>query len=229
MRISLSMPNFNFAESLHKILAVTVFFVVAANQLTHIFFEGLDFGELLWFCDLMSFVLAYALWTKNRFLLSTVFLSSVPAQFMWIVDFFMNLYGSGFGRTDWMFEESYVWWTPYLSTLMHAILIPFSAWGIFRYGFEKRAILGVYFIVLALLPATYFFTDPTINRNCVFFPCDLNFIDDANIIRSNDFYMSSAYLFKEMFTWLIYTSVFYVFVLFVRILYYKFIRSLNKN
>ncbi len=200
--------------SLNKVLASIVFFTVSFNQLVHVFYEGFDWAELLWFCDLMSFVLAYALWTKNRFLLSVVFLASVPAQFMWIVDFFMNLFGTGFGRTDWLFEDSYLWITPYISTIMHAILIPFSAWGIWKYGFSKRAILGVYFIIVTLLPITYFFSDPTINRNCVFFPCDLNFVDNKTVIVSNHAWMSGKYLLQVMGEWFFYTTVLYLIFLF---------------
>ena len=211
----------------HQVLAAIVFTVVIFNEITHIFFEGLDWGELLWFCDLMSFVLAAALWTKNRFLISTVFLASVPAQFMWIIDFFLNLAGSGLGRTDWMFEDSYVWWTPYISTIMHAILIPMSAYGIYRLGFAKRAILGVYFIVITLLPITYFFTDPTINRNCVFFPCDLNFVDDKAVISANPIYFSKLYLSQTILEWVFYTTSFWLAVLFIRILYRRYLLKSN--
>ncbi len=210
----------------HKILASFVFLIVSLNQIVHIFYEGFDAAEFLWFCDLMSFVLAYALWTKNKFLLSTVFLASVPAQFMWIVDFFLSLAGQGFGRTAWMFEDSYMWITPYISTIMHGILIPSALYGIYRFGFGKRAILGVYFIIITLLPITYFFTDPTINRNCVFFPCDLNFVEDREIISSNSLYMSKLYLLKAMFEWFIYTSAFYIATI-LSIKFYK--KLLTKN
>ncbi len=211
----------------NQILAIFVFIVVLLNTLTHIFFEGFDWAELIWFCDLMSYILAYALWTKNRFVISTVFLASVPAQFMWIVDFFMQLSGSGMGRTAWMFEDSYVWWTPFISTVMHAILIPVSAYAIYKLGFVKKAILGVYFIIFTLLPISYFFTDPTINRNCVFYPCDLNFIDDKAVIEANPIYMSKAYLLQTITDWLIYGTAFWILSLLVLFVYRRYIKRLN--
>jgi len=208
---------------IHRILAIIVFLVVAFNEYTHIFFEGGDLGELLWFCDVMSFVLAVGLWFKNRFIITTVFLASVPAQFLWIVDYFLNLLGSGFGRTAWMFTDSYVWWTPYISTIMHGILIPVSFYSIYKYGFEKYAIFGVYFVIFSILPITFYFTDPTINRNCVFFPCDLNFVDDKNIIQNHaGYYLTYKYLLKEIGSWLFYTTGFYVLFYFV---YYKLINK----
>ena len=207
-------------------MLITVF----SNQLTHILWEEADFGELFWFCDFVSYILAFALFTKNRFLISTVLLASVPAQFLWIADFFMNLAGSGLGRTDWLFTDNDVWWTPWISTLMHGMIIPLSAWGVWKYGFDKRAIWGVYAIILFLLPATYFFTDPTINRNCVFFPCDLNFIDDkAYISAHTDYFMTWKYLLKEMLSWVFYSSSVYLVFRFFTDKYFKKAQALFKS
>ncbi len=198
----------------NNMLAVFIFLVVFSNQITHIFFEGADMGEIVWFCDSMSYLLAFALWMKNRFLITVVFLASVPAQFLWIVDFFLNIAGVGLGRTDWLFIDSNVWWTPYISTIMHGILIPSALYGVWKLGFVKKAIFGVYAIIIILLPITYFFTDPTINRNCVFYPCDLNFLEDRAEIITNSFYMTPAYLLKEIGLWIFYASIFYLLVIF---------------
>ncbi len=211
-----------WGENWNIILGLIVLFFVSSNAFIHIFLEGQDWGELLWFCDVMSFILAFALFTKNKFLINTTFLASVPAQFMWIVDFFLELTVGGMGRTAWLFEDADTIFTPFISTVMHGILIPFSFYGIYKLGFVKRAIFGVYAIIVILLPVTYFFTDPTINRNCVFFPCDLNFVDDFKVINANaDFYMTTEYLVSEMALWFIYSTAFYIFVLICFMLYNK--------
>lgn len=208
----------------HKLLAVLVLFVVLSNQIAYVYYGGLQVNMFLWFCDLMSYVLAYALWSKNKFLVSTVFLSAVPAQFMWIVDFFLNLFGASFGRTSWMFTNTDTWILSYTSTIMHALLIPASLYGVYKFGFEKRSIFGVYVIILTLLPASYFFTDPAINTNCAFYPCDLSFFKDKELILSNDLYMSKLYLAKIILEWFVYTSLFYIAVIFTQ----KYIKRYTK-
>ncbi len=209
-------------------LGLIVGLTVATNQTIHIAWEGADFGELLWFCDFISYVLATAFFTRNKFLMSVVLLASVPAQFLWIADFFMNIIGSGMGRTDWLFTDNYLWVTPWVSTFMHAIIIPFSAYGVFRLGFDKRSIWGVFAIILVLLPFTFWFTDPTINRNCVFFPCDLNFVDDRAYISAHaNYFMTYKYLLKEMLSWIFYSGATYFLFLAWIHLWRKFAKRYN--
>ncbi len=211
---------FNYLKSVWKerwniILSIILFSVVTLNVAIHILWEDGDFAEIIWFCDIMSYVLAFALWFKNRFLISTVFLSAVPTQFLWIVDFFLQIFGFGLGRTEWLFTDFDTILTPVVSTIMHAILIPSALYGIYKLGFHKKSIIGIYITTVSILLVSYLFTDPTLNRNCAFFPCDLNFVEHKDIILNNPFYMTHWYLIKEIFTWFMYGTAFYLFVLYI--------------
>jgi purine-cytosine permease-like protein len=92
---------------------------------------------------------------------------------LWIVDFFLELYGDGMGRTaqQWSYGDVVFWF----SVNLHAILIPISFYAVWKLGFDKKVLSYVLSYAFLLLVVTYLTTEPVENRNCVFYGCD--FVD----------------------------------------------------
>lgn len=127
--------------------------------------------EVLWFCSATSLLLTIGLFRKNALIISMVLLLAIPAQFFWIVDFFLTKFGHGLGRTAMLsFSGPLVYWS---SLLLHALLIPVSAYGVWKLGFQKRCLLPSFLYFWLLLTLTFFLTTPETNHNCVFYPCDM--------------------------------------------------------
>ncbi|MBF0386716.1 MAG: hypothetical protein HQL20_02535 [Candidatus Omnitrophica bacterium] len=126
--------------------------------------------EILWFCSAASLLLSIGLFRRNSIIISMVFLMAVPAQFFWIVDFILQCFGAGWGRTALLLNAGpFVYWT---SLLLHLLLIPASFFGVWRLGFDARAFWPSLGFGWGLLLLSFFFTAPQSNHNCVFYPCD---------------------------------------------------------
>ncbi len=184
--------------------------IVAVNLLIHIAYEGGDLGEVFWYCNVATIMLGVGFLLQRADLMTAVFVVSIPVQFFWIVDFFLNFFGMGMGRTEWLFDDSLFFLTPIISIILHGILIPLSLWGIFRYSFDKRAYYWIMAVAFILLPATFLFTDPEYNRNCMFYPCDLNYLEDFAAITSHESYRTWMYAGQVILWWFAIVSVLFV-------------------
>lgn len=142
---------------------------VLANQWAN-FIQWQDPLEMLWFCDFTALLLSVGLMLKNRTLITLALVSAVPAQSIWIVDFFLEAFGHGMGRTAqlWSYGHMVFW----LSVNLHAILIPASLYGVWKLGFGSKALKPILVYISLLLTASFLFTPPIENRNCVFYDCD---------------------------------------------------------
>lgn len=150
-------------------LGIFVLVSVILNQYVN-FVKYWDPLEILWFCDTTAFILGIGLILKNRTMITLTLVSTIPAQFMWIVDFFMEAAGQGAGRTSELYTFGpVVFW---LSVNLHAILIPISFYATWKLGFDKKALPWILIYIFFLLNSTYFFTPISENRNCVFHGCD---------------------------------------------------------
>lgn len=184
--------------------------IVTVNLLIHIAYEGGDLGEVFWYCNIATIMLGVGFLFRRAGLITAVFVTAIPVQFFWIVDFFLNSFGLGMGRTAWLFNDSLFFLTPIISIILHGILIPLSLWGVFKYGFDKRAYYWVIAAVFILLLATFFFTSPEFNRNCVFYPCDLNYVQHLDTITSHTYYRTWIYAGQVILWWLTVVSVLFV-------------------
>lgn len=182
-----------------KVWGFSFFVLVCANLIISNFFEGRDYKEVFWFCNIMSFYLAYGFYFKKAAPVNAALALSLTAQGLWILDFFLEAFGNGLGRTSLLVSESALYFTVLLSLLMHSLIIPMSIWGTFKLGFTYRAREWMIAILLILLPATYLFTDPFGNRNCVFYPCDLTY---PQALLSGK-YLTLSYFVQTEFFWII--------------------------
>ncbi|MEI6437813.1 MAG: hypothetical protein WCO69_03570 [Candidatus Omnitrophota bacterium] len=129
-----------------------------------------DWTELLWFCTITTALLAYALFRKNALVMTLCLIMSVPAQILWVVDFFLYMAGHGMGRTELLAHcGPLIFWG---SLVIHTFVIPVSFWGVRRLGFHPRALGWAVLYGAAILLASYYTTPPFKNVNCVFFSCD---------------------------------------------------------
>ncbi|MEA2006795.1 MAG: hypothetical protein U9O20_01380 [Patescibacteria group bacterium] len=150
-------------------LGLFVLFSVFANQYVN-FVRWQDPLEILWFCDMTAVFLGAGLIFRSKKIVTLTLVMAIPAQFLWIVDFFLELFGDGMGRTAqlWSYGDVVFWF----SVNLHAVLIPISFYAVWNLGFDKKVLGYVLVYVLLLLVVTYLMTEPVENRNCVFYGCD---------------------------------------------------------
>ncbi len=143
---------------------------VFANQYVN-FVRWHNPTEILWFCDMTAVILGVGLILRNRVMITLALVMAIPAQFRWILDFFLEAIGVGAGRTAMLFSYGLtVFW---LSVNLHAIVIPISFYGVWKLGFARNALLPILIYGFALLSSSFFFTDSLENINCVFYACDV--------------------------------------------------------
>ncbi|MCH8519122.1 MAG: hypothetical protein LAT82_00010 [Nanoarchaeota archaeon] len=132
------------------------------------------FYTIFWFCNFAALLLSIGIIFKFKSLVGAVFLASLPAQFVWFLDFLLYIiFGLGFGRTSDLFNESLFEFL--LSVTFHIIIIPISIYSVIVYGLSRKSFMyAVTLFIFILLPLTYFLTPLQNNINCVFFPCDMS-------------------------------------------------------
>jgi len=151
------------------ILGLFVLGSVFANQYVN-FIRWHDPLEILWFCDMTAIILGIGLILRNKVMVTLAFTMAIPAQFPWILDFFLEVFGIGAGRTANLFTFGpVVFW---LSINLHTIVIPISFYGVWKLGFGRKALMPILIYGFVLLVTTFLVTKPTENRNCVFYACD---------------------------------------------------------
>jgi hypothetical protein len=194
-------------ESVMNFFVLFLLFTVAVNLIVHVKTLN-DWGEILWFCNFVAILLAIGIFFRNVPLISSVFFSAVPAQFLWIADYFLTIFGKGIGRVGWLFYENTSIFI--LSTILHGSLIPISFYACYKLGYSKRAyIYGLILFALILLPVTFYATSYEENRNCVFFDCDLDWEANSEEILENDIYMTQEYLARNVIFWVIILTLFH--------------------
>ncbi len=129
-----------------------------------------DWTELLWFCTVTTSLLAYALFRKNALIMTVCLVMALPAQSMWVIDFVLEMFGMGMGRTA-MLEPCgpLIFWG---SAVIHTFMIPVSYWGVRQLGFSRAALGWALFYGISLLVLSFVLTPEFKNVNCVFFHCD---------------------------------------------------------
>ncbi len=159
-------------RSLDIVLASILILSVVLNQGVLYIKGEFSLNSVLWYCDIATLVLAVALLLKNSLLASTVFLTAIPAQALWIWDFFLTIFSKSAGRNSWILTGNITDLMVYSSLFMHFLLIPVSLWAIFRFGFRKVSVFLAIVAVFILFVLTVFFTSPHFNVNCAFNLCD---------------------------------------------------------
>jgi hypothetical protein len=136
--------------------------------------------NFLWFCDIALLVTLPALWLENAFLFSMQAVAIVLPQLLWIVDFVAHLAGLHvIGAAAYMFDPKIPLFVRGLSSF-HGWLPLLLLWGVWRLGYDRRALAAQTVCALVVLTVCYFFTPPppapvtnptaAVNLNWVFGP-----------------------------------------------------------
>ena len=168
--------------------------IVLYNQYLHIAEWG-ELIEIMWYCNIAALVMAVGLVLKSSKISSLILTLSIITQGLWIVDFFLQMSGSGLGRTAELF--TYDIHIIVVSTILHGILIPTAFVATRKWGYDKSSIWYGFIFITILLWSTYYITPIEENINCVFATCDthepISFIKDSYL-----YWIASFVIFHQL-------------------------------
>lgn len=127
--------------------------------------------NFLWFSDIALIALVPALWLESALIISTMAVAVLLPETVWTASFVGGLLFRRpvTGLAGYMFDPALPRWLRGLS-LFHLILPPLLVWGVWRLGYDPRALVLQTFTAWAVLPVTRLVTDPEKNVNWVFGP-----------------------------------------------------------
>ncbi len=193
------------------IAALFLLSIALLNILLHIIHDY-SLVELLWFCNIASFIGAIGILFRNKIIVSGTLIAALPAQALWIIDFFYQLVGvEGLGRTGALFESDQNFFVFGVSVVLHTTLIPILFYAVYKLGFVLYR--GIVFALVIyghlLLVLSYLFTPTSLNINCVLFPCDVSFSEVQDQIYLGE-YASIQYLSRVFLFWTLSAIVFFI-------------------
>lgn len=113
--------------------------------------------NFLYFCDVALFLAVIGMWRENKLLVSMPAVGLLLPQFLWVVDFAMELSGSQLiGMTAYMLDPELPGFTRVLS-LFHGWFPFVVVYGVYRLGYDRRALWGWTGIALVLIAVCYVF------------------------------------------------------------------------
>jgi hypothetical protein len=126
-------------------------------------------SNFLWFSDIALLASVVALWTKSGLLASTQALSVTILELFWTVDFLVRLiFGvQMLGLSGYMFDSTLPLGLRALS-LFHLWLPWLLIWMIYRFGYDRRALLIQTLVCWVVLLTSYWLCPPGKNINWVY-------------------------------------------------------------
>ncbi len=145
-------------------VAHTSFLVV----LVPVYWRNYGLGNFLWFSDLALFVSALAAWLESPLLFSIVAVATTLPELAWNADYFFRLLSGRrlVGLADYMFDPKLARGLRALS-LFHVYLPILVLYGVYRLGYDPRALGWQCLAGSIVCVASYVFTDPRKNVNWV--------------------------------------------------------------
>jgi hypothetical protein len=127
--------------------------------------------NFLWFSDIALFTVAVALWTRHPLLPSMMAVGVLALELLWTLDFLVLLAtgDSAVGLTQYMLRDDIPGYVRALS-LFHLAIPPVLVWMLYRWGYDRRALLAQTLLAWVVVPVTYAVTEPAYNINWVFGP-----------------------------------------------------------
>lgn len=132
--------------------------------------------NFLFFCDVALFFAVAGMWTGNRLLMSAPAVGIVLPQLIWVVDAVCE--ASGFrllGMTAYMFNPDTPL-TPRLLSLFHGWLPFVLLYGVYRMGYDRRALWTWTGVAWALILISYMFIPPQPAPAGSHLPVNVNFV-----------------------------------------------------
>lgn len=162
--------NFNKKDLFFSLSGLFFIFLFLLNSYA-IYQKSSSFEDILWFCNHMILFAGIALLYRSKEYLSIILTMSIPVQFFWVVDFFLELFGHGLGRSELFFQSPLL--DIILDIFIHGALIPICFIAILYLGYSKKKIIEGLIYILFLTFITVLLTSPIQNINCTFGSCDV--------------------------------------------------------
>ena len=150
-------------------ISLKIAYTLFVCLLVPIYWRQYGLVNFLWFSDIALLVLVPALWLESPLLISMMALAVVLPELAWNVDYFFRLAtgGSLIGLTSYMFDATIPLFIRGLS-LFHVALPVLLIWLLSRLGYDGRALLWQTLVAAAVLPLSYFLSNPRENVNWVY-------------------------------------------------------------
>lgn len=150
-------------------ISLKIAYTLFVCLLVPIYWRQYGLVNFLWFSDIALLVLVPALWLESPLLISMMALAVVLPELAWNVDYFFRLATgvSLIGLTSYMFDATIPLFIRGLS-LFHVALPVLLIWMLSRLGYDGRALLWQTLVAAAVLPLSYFLSDPRENVNWVY-------------------------------------------------------------
>ncbi len=143
-------------------------------------------SNFLWFSDIAFFVMVPAIWFKSRIIASMMAIGVLPIEIIWLVSLFTG--GAFLGIANYMYDPALPLWLRFLS-FYHFPMIAVIVYMIYRFGYDRCALVPQIICSLFIIFLTYNFSDKADNINMIYPPKDIApFISD----RSYLFFMPFA-------------------------------------
>ena len=134
-------------------LAVKLSYTLFVAVLVFNYWRAYSPWTFLFFCDLALLLTVPALWLESPLLISLPAVGLVLPQMLWVVDFATGARITG--MTSYMFDEHLPLLVRGLSTF-HGWLPLLLVWGVWRLGYDRRALAGWTCISTIVLLASFF-------------------------------------------------------------------------
>jgi hypothetical protein len=147
-------------------ISLKIAYTLFVCLLVPIYWRQYGLVNFLWFSDIALLVLVPALWLESPLLISMMALAVVLPELAWNVDYFFRLATgvSLIGLTSYMFDATI---PPFIRglSLFHVALPVILIWMLSRLGYDGRALLWQTLVAAAVLPLSYFLSNPRQNVN----------------------------------------------------------------
>lgn len=158
-------------EKIKDFLHVSFFILIQALVITEYIFSPKKGLDIFWFCNHVSILYAYALYTHRPQMVIGIMQVGIFIQILWLIGFMSHIMGIGsMNAADYMFEGSFGY--AKIITLVVHILLPTSIIWLLRKE-QPRLVSLVYSALYCgfLYLSALLFTPREENINCVFSPC----------------------------------------------------------
>jgi hypothetical protein len=150
-------------------ISLKISYTLFVCMLVPIYWRQYGLVNFLWFSDIALLVLVPALWLESPLLISMMALAVVLPELAWNVDYFFRLATgvSLIGLTSYMFDATI---PPFIRglSLFHVALPVILIWMLSLLGYDGRALLWQTLVAAAVLPLSYFLSNPRENVNWVY-------------------------------------------------------------
>jgi hypothetical protein len=150
-------------------ISLKIAYTLFVCLLVPIYWRQYGLVNFLWFSDIALLALVPALWLESPLIISMMALAVVLPELAWNVDYFFRLATgvSLIGLTSYMFDATI---PPFIRglSLFHVVLPVLLIWMLSRLGYDGRALLWQTLVAAAVLPLSYFLSNPRENVNWVY-------------------------------------------------------------